>query len=194
VRWSDLFDKPERLAIELSPLGIDSDVLGLDIRDVPELRKRTQLLWAQEKFGALLLLALDWFGDKDHPQPKERRDWDGYGRTPDWERLPRLEDDEPPAVAGGRTAASSEEPPAMAAAGSDEWGPYDEEMLKKAVELCLQGASHDTMRDEVRGLSKRQARYIAYAVKANENPLRYTRYGWEGISRTGDDGVYIPRT
>jgi hypothetical protein len=73
-------------------VGINSDVLVLDIRDVPELRERTQLLEAEGNFAALLLLALQWFGDKRHPQPKERRDWPGYGRTKDWGRLPPLED------------------------------------------------------------------------------------------------------
>ena len=67
-------------------------------------------------------------------------------------------------------------------------------MLRRAVELCLFGASHNAMHAAVPGLSKRQARYIAHAVKSKENPLRYTRYGWEGISRTDADGVYIPRT
>lgn len=96
MRWSDLFDKPERLAIELSPLGVNSDVLVLDIRDVPELHERTQLLEAEGNFAALRLLALQWFGDKVHPQPKERRDWPGYGRTKDWGRLPAFGGDEIP--------------------------------------------------------------------------------------------------
>ena len=98
MRWSEL---PRwRLVAELAKLGITTHALVLDIQDVPELRAACDELHDDDD---LLQLALDWFGDKAHPQPKQRSNWiEGiavYGvrsptsRTPDWERLPRLADD-----------------------------------------------------------------------------------------------------
>jgi hypothetical protein len=89
ARWSEL--PPEPLAIELAKLGITPKVLALDIRDVPEHRDACKLLSPE----ARLALALEWFGDQAHPQPEERTRWQTFGYTPDWEQLPRLEDDEP---------------------------------------------------------------------------------------------------
>ena len=77
---------------------------------------------ARRDHEKLSRLALEWFGDLGNPQPQERATWpgkdarnltplaavdDGVGqprfilgsstfRTPDWGRLPRLDDDEPP--------------------------------------------------------------------------------------------------
>jgi hypothetical protein len=65
VRWSDLYNDQERLAVVLSEIGIRPIHLILDVRDVPELRERCELL----KDPARLLLALQWFGDQGHPQP-----------------------------------------------------------------------------------------------------------------------------
>jgi hypothetical protein len=88
------------LEIELAKLGIKIDDLVNDAEDVPELREAMKLLSRDAK----VKLALEWFGDQGHPQPEKRTrpivaTFDGepvYGsRTPDWGRLPRLEDDTP---------------------------------------------------------------------------------------------------
>jgi hypothetical protein len=89
VLWSEL--PPARREIELATLGITVDDLAADAQDVPELRSVIELLSSNE---SRLQLALRWFGDESHPQPVERTDWYGTGRTPDWGSLPRLEDDE----------------------------------------------------------------------------------------------------
>jgi hypothetical protein len=89
VGWAELRHDPDRLAIELSKHGATPKVLILDVQDVPKLRERCKLL----KAPALLALALEWFGDKGHPQPVERTSWYGLGRTPDWGPLPPLEDE-----------------------------------------------------------------------------------------------------
>jgi hypothetical protein len=93
VLWSELRHDPPRLAAELAKLGISRRVLKADVRDVPELRSTCNLLTGD----ALLVLALEWFGDEGHPQPAQRTVWQ-LGRTPDWGRLPPLEDDELPPV------------------------------------------------------------------------------------------------
>jgi hypothetical protein len=98
VRWSEL--PPARREIELARrAGITIDDLVSDAEDVPELREAIKLLSPEAK----VQLALEWFGDQGHPQPEKRTrpivaTFDGeplYGdRTPDWGRLPRLEEDE----------------------------------------------------------------------------------------------------
>jgi hypothetical protein len=90
-RWSELpAVDPDRLAIELAKLGIDDSDLAADIRDVPERKAIAENLTSE---SARLRLALEWFGDNGHPQPVERTEWLGTGRTPAWGRLPRLKDD-----------------------------------------------------------------------------------------------------
>jgi hypothetical protein len=100
VLWSDLYDQPERLEVELSKYGITPRVLKADVRDVPELRERCKIL----KGPARLRLALEWFGDRRYPQPVERTVWPTFGRTPDWGRLHRLDDE--PGGEGGRPKGS----------------------------------------------------------------------------------------
>lgn len=95
-------DDPERLAVELSKVGTTPGELALDVRDVPELRERYELLTPE----ARLLLALEWFGDQGHSQPTERTEWHILGYTPDWGRLPRLDDAEQ-AAASERPSSSS---------------------------------------------------------------------------------------
>jgi hypothetical protein len=73
-----------------------------------------------------------------------------------------------------------------------EWrGPYPHKLLEEAVRLKEQGASHDTIHEELPVLSKRQARYIAKAVDAKK--VWSTRYGLDGVTRTDKNGVYIPK-
>ena len=64
MRWSEL--SPEQLEIELAKLGIDVGILTADIRDVPEQKTTADNLTSE---SARLRLALEWFGDKGHPQP-----------------------------------------------------------------------------------------------------------------------------
>jgi hypothetical protein len=84
--------------IELANCGTRPEYLVRDAEDVPELRQRMKLL---SSFEAKLRLALDWFGDQGHPQPEKRTrpatasfdDYVVYGDpTPDWRRLPRLDE------------------------------------------------------------------------------------------------------
>jgi hypothetical protein len=98
VRWSEL--PPARLEIELAKLGITAKDLVKDLDDVPELRETLKHLSSRD---AKRLLALEWFGDQCHPQPEKRTrpyeaTFDGepayLDLTPDWGRLPRLEDEE----------------------------------------------------------------------------------------------------
>jgi hypothetical protein len=88
--WSELFDYPERLEVELSKVGTTPAELAMDIRDVPQFRER----WERLSERARLLLALQWFGDERHPQPprSERTAWHIYGYTPDWGQLPPLDE------------------------------------------------------------------------------------------------------
>jgi hypothetical protein len=90
TRWSELFHDPERLELELSKVGTTPTELAMDVRDVPELRER----WERLSERARLLLALQWFGDEEHPQPprSERTVWHIYGYTPDWGQLPPLDE------------------------------------------------------------------------------------------------------
>jgi hypothetical protein len=89
--WSEL---PRwRLEVELAKIGTTISEFVCDARDVPELQP-----WIEDLSpDAKLQVALEWFGDQGNPQPAERQDWHGYGRTPDWlgGRLPALEDGEP---------------------------------------------------------------------------------------------------
>src|SRR5262245_34939874 len=79
-----------------------------DAEDVPELRPILERLMSDE---ARLRVALELFGDQGHPQPADRSERvegifsggpsDRFSQTPDWGRLPRLEDvegSEPPDV------------------------------------------------------------------------------------------------
>jgi hypothetical protein len=87
--WSDLFDDPDQLAIELSPLGIDRKVLARDICDVPGYEHLRSLTERQR-----LKVALQVFGDQRRPQPPQetRTLWHIFGHTPEWGRLPTLDD------------------------------------------------------------------------------------------------------
>lgn len=88
--WSGLLHDRDRLAVELSKVGITEQTLVNDVRDVDELRERCKLLHG--KPDALLRLALEHFGDQARPQPAERTVWRVSGRTADWGRLPRLDE------------------------------------------------------------------------------------------------------
>jgi hypothetical protein len=94
--WSDLFDRPGRLAVELNKVGTTSRFLVLDLRDAA--RDNSTLQTELDRVGPAgwLLLALEWFGDLGNPQPTNRTLWSGSFRTPDWTvpRFPPLEDDE----------------------------------------------------------------------------------------------------
>jgi hypothetical protein len=88
---------PERVEIELAKCGTTIRDLVHDLYDVPELRDVLERLSSEE---ARQRLALEYFGDEGHPQPREREPVAlmyglpaaVYGdRTPDWGRLPRLE-------------------------------------------------------------------------------------------------------
>jgi hypothetical protein len=96
--WSDLFDRPGRLAVELDKVGTTSRFLVLDLRDAA--RENSTLQTELNRVGPAgwLLLALEWFGDLGNPQPTNRTLWSGAFRTPDWTvpRFPPLEDDEEP--------------------------------------------------------------------------------------------------
>jgi hypothetical protein len=76
-RWSDLAsvsDRP-RLKVELAKDGTTPDDLVLDVQDVPALHAQCERLEGDDE--ALLLLALQWFGDEGNPQPEQRREWPG---------------------------------------------------------------------------------------------------------------------
>jgi hypothetical protein len=92
LRWSELLrSDPERLEIELAEAGTTLADLADDLRDVPEKKAIAEGL----SIKARQRRALEWFGDQGNPQPEERTEWFGTGRTPDWGHLPRLEDDGP---------------------------------------------------------------------------------------------------
>src|SRR4029450_9799741 len=98
--WSDLFDRPGRLAVELNKVGTTSRFLVLDLRDAA--RDNSPLQPELDRVGPAgwLLLALEWFGDLDNPQPTNRTLWSGSFRTPDWTapRLPPLDEEDKPAT------------------------------------------------------------------------------------------------
>jgi hypothetical protein len=90
--WSEL---PRwRLEVELAKIGTTISEFVCDARDVPELQP-----WIEDLSpDAKLQVALEWFGDEENPQPVERTDWPGFGRTPDWlgGRFPSLDEAEKP--------------------------------------------------------------------------------------------------
>jgi hypothetical protein len=88
VRWSEL--PPERLEIELAKLGITVRDLVRDAHFVPELKPWFRKLSKETKQK----VALEWFGDEGHPQPEERNVPVGViaVTSPDWGRLPSLDD------------------------------------------------------------------------------------------------------
>lgn len=61
----------QRVDKELAKLGIDANILVMDIQDVPEAREACR----GRNWDELFRLALEWFGDKQHPQPVKRRIW-----------------------------------------------------------------------------------------------------------------------
>jgi hypothetical protein len=97
--WSGL--PAVELEIELAKLGLTLDDLVQDAEDDPGAAPVMEKLKSNE---AKRRFAVEWFGDQGHPQPKERQrrviayfgpDSIVYANpTPDWERLPRLEDEE----------------------------------------------------------------------------------------------------
>ena len=66
-------------------------MLILDIQDVPTVRERVERCKLMGE-SALLLLALQWFGDLGHPQPPERRTRPKHRRMPDWGPLLPLDE------------------------------------------------------------------------------------------------------
>jgi hypothetical protein len=97
MSWTRLLrDDPQRLETELAKAGTTLNHLARDIRDVPELSKMT----AKMSRDARQRLALQHFGDEGHLQPEHRRDWvrarsprgTTTFRTPDFGRLPPLDD------------------------------------------------------------------------------------------------------
>jgi hypothetical protein len=96
-------EDPARLEVELAKAGTTAGFLVRDARDEPALQEQTKLLTSDE---AMLRVALEWFGDRGHPQPERRtpRVLTSFGHgtgvsaglTPDWGRLPSLESAGPP--------------------------------------------------------------------------------------------------
>jgi hypothetical protein len=119
--WSEL---PRwRLEVELAKIGTTISEFVCDARDVPELQP-----WIEDLSpDAKLQVALEWFGDQGNPQPTERQDWHGYGRTPDWlgGRLPRLRD-------GGAPAAPRRTRRKKGTAGAPE-GKYERDEIKRVL-------------------------------------------------------------
>jgi hypothetical protein len=108
--WSRLLNEdPARLELELARAGTTREFLIRDVRDVAKLRQECELLKRvrdkQRREEAFLRLALEWFGDRGQPQPEKRTRpvaalfvgfEPNYGDlTPDFGRLPRLEDERP---------------------------------------------------------------------------------------------------
>jgi hypothetical protein len=97
-RWSDL--SPVELEVELAKAGVTAKELVRDAQDVPELKPIMKRLKSRD---AKLRLAVEWFGDEGHPQPKERQRrvmfYGGpeaivyYDPSPDWGQLPGLADE-----------------------------------------------------------------------------------------------------
>jgi hypothetical protein len=163
VRWSEL--SRERLLIELAKLGISTETLVLDIQDVPELHELCEELHSDEE---RLRLALVWFGDDGHPQPRERQRWvhgwalgdpdlpDALFQTPDWGRLPRLTD--------GATVAGYELLNGPLGEGLEVDPTSDPEPLSRAlfddVTRRLDGGDAYTLIERETGLSHRQVSKI----------------------------------
>lgn len=192
MRWSDLLSDRARLAVELSKVGITKLDLTSDLWDVPELRGQCELLDAD----GLLLLALQWFGDEEHPQPEERADHyfgiDVLGlpraeslfyRTPDWGRLPPLPDDaEESARAAGADVLleqvlalqAREQPPPKRKPGAKP-KEVPAKTKRRIAELRIDGKTPATiMRDT--GLSKTVATRLVRAVDDALGKLRAGRY------------------
>jgi hypothetical protein len=98
VGWVDLLrDDPTRLELELAKAGTAPKYLVRDANDEPVLRSTMRLLKSHD---AKLQLALQYFGDEGHPQPRERTRpivimVDGKpllgNLTPEWGELPSLD-------------------------------------------------------------------------------------------------------
>jgi hypothetical protein len=99
VLWTELYDlNPARVEVELAKRGLRIDHLVTDAEDDPgaaTIVERLSTLDAKRRF------ALEWFGDQEHPQPKERKRrvaWTAdnqvvyYDPTPEWGRLSPLDE------------------------------------------------------------------------------------------------------
>lgn len=120
LRWSKL--PPVELEIELAKLGLTVDDLVRDGEDDPELGPIMELLASEE---AKRQLVVEEFGDRGRPQPRERKPRRIFSvltdagleplvcrdPTPDWGRLPRLEDDESAAAERPRLPEAESRPP-----------------------------------------------------------------------------------
>lgn len=143
-----------RVEVELAKLGITIDDLVCDGWDDPRLKPILERL---ESEPARRRAALEWFGDQGHPQPEQRKrrflvyhapDLVTYAHpTPDWGRLPPLEDGRDSSI-----ARPPEEPPEPRQRGA---GRIGKEYRGADVEAVVRAAREAVERDEHLGRTLR---------------------------------------
>jgi hypothetical protein len=207
--WTSLLrSDPERLAIELAKLGITIDDLVQDGYDDPGPAPLLEKLQSEE---AKRQAALEWFGDRQHPQPKERPrrvQWaHGRGRvfryaapTPDWGRLPPLADDEPPRKA---ELPKAKTPRARPLGSTNKWEgkPIPDEtfweLFRLAVEEDASARGLEKLTDERADLefvNRNKAGNIVKWVKSHRTLARRAldRHELPRLFRATPDGVFPP--
>ena len=184
------------MVVELAKVGLTTDDLILDIHDVRELRLARRRLRRDD----LLRLALTYFGDEGNPQPENRSDWVGergvpaiHGpntptfRTPDWGRLPRLEDDQ-----AERKSVPRHRPPVGLPVGA-----------VRELEALLAGRrrsgkpTQDKIAHEVERLARKNVPFIKFGRNRVEQAEQLQKLGWPLLRSqpefSADDGfVYWP--
>lgn len=177
--WTALIDDPQRLEVELAKAGTTWEHLVLDIRDVPECQEVCELYNRSQR----LQLALDWFGNWQHPQPPrwQRRQWPGVGYTPDFGRLHGLEDDE---RSPGRPKGSFVETETF-------WTVWQMAIDGDSVREIARVTDE---RDKLEFVNRDKAAVIVAAVAADRDAARHALGGRktpEGFSATLD-GIRLP--
>jgi hypothetical protein len=162
MRWSEL--PPDRRDVELAKAGTTAEYLVKDLWDVPdpelqEILVRLPSEEAQQRF------ALEYFGDEKHPQPENRREWadawfDGEPafvyRTPDFGRLPRLEDDEP-------TPAAEKEPASVTRGHKSRGTLVRSDLAEAGLRLHVtEGLGRRTLPGRVPGLTEWEAAQVIW--------------------------------
>jgi len=161
--WSEL--PAARRDFELAKLGIEIDELVRDGFDVPKLAPALERLDLEAQRYAVLV----YFGDERNPQPPERTRWELWGRTPDWGRLPRLDDAERPEarrLRPGRKFASVPEADVQQAAriyanSNGKLEPYGLWTLNIAEDSRRRGSGE---RQNERSLSRAMIRHLVVAI------------------------------